>query len=69
MHAAPFWLPMTVYVATAAALWFAIFKPTRRLSLWSLLVLLSMLAAAFALVRWQPRGTIDIVSESRAVAE
>lgn len=66
MHAAPVWLPMLACVAAAFALWCAFFKPNRRLSLWSLLVLLTLLAVAFAFGRWTPRGVIEIEQGTEA---
>jgi ABC-type branched-subunit amino acid transport system permease subunit len=64
MHAAPVWLPMAACVVAAFALWFAIFNPRRKVTLWSLIVLVTMLAVAFAVGRWKPRGTIEIVPET-----
>ena len=60
MHAAPVWLLMAAAVAAAVAIWFAVFNPKRRLSLWSLLVLLTLLAVAFAVGRWKAPGTIEV---------
>lgn len=56
---APIWFPFVVASLCAIALWWVIFGQSRRVSLWSLLVLLTMLAVAFAVFRWEPRRPID----------
>lgn len=54
---------MAVGVAAAVLVWLAIYKPSRRVSLLSLLVLLTLLAVVFALTRWEPRIPIEILRD------
>jgi len=50
LHAAPAWLPLAASVAAAVAIWWGIYEPNKRkLSLWSLLVLLALAFAVIAL--------------------
>lgn len=66
MHAAPVWLPMVLAVTAAVLVWLAIYKPRRRVSLLSLLVLVTLLAVAFAYGRlWGPRGAIEVLPAPR----
>jgi hypothetical protein len=62
-HVAPAWLPFAATVAAAFFIWLAIMKPGRRVSLSSLLLLLTFLAIAFAIGRhwWERRGKIDVL--------
>jgi len=60
MHAPPVWLPLAASVTAAVLIWLAIYNPRRRVSLLSLLMLLTLLAVAFAWGRWRPRGAIEI---------
>ena len=66
MHAAPVWLPLALGVAAAVLIWAAIYEKSiqrRRLSLFSILLLLTLLAVAFAAGRlwlWE-RGRIEVV--------
>ena len=69
MHAPPAWLTMAACAAAAVVLLVAIFRPRSRVSALWLLVLLTLLAIAFAIGRWR-QGSIDrLPPESKAVAE